>query len=73
MRAARDDIDILSVILPHNWALQLRFFENSSDNPYLASIARNYTKLNMRYTYYMALHSYNLCTNNLFGDAVMPL
>ena len=73
MRAARDDIDIISAILPHCGALHLRFSENSSDSRNLASIAWNNTKLNIRYTYYMALHLCNLCTNRFFGGTVMLL
>ena len=73
MRITKDDIDIISVILPLKGALQLCFFENSSDSDNLASIAWNNTKLNIRYAYYMALHSRSLCTNSSIGGAVMPL
>ena len=75
LHTARDDIHVISVILTH-WGggvLQLRFFENSSDNCYLASIAWNNTKLNTRYAYYMALHSRCFSTNSSIGGAVMPL
>ena len=48
MRIASDDIDIISVILPHQRTLQLHFFENSSDSHNLASIAWNNAKLNIR-------------------------
>ena len=51
----------------------IAFLENSSDIRNLASIARNNTKLNIRYTYYMALHSCPLCTNSSIGGAKMPL
>ena len=51
----------------------MHFYKNSSDNHNLASIARNNTKLNIRYTYCMALHSRNLRTNSWFGGSVMPL
>ena len=54
-------------------ATKMRFFENSCDSQNLASIAWNNTKLNLRYTYYMALHSRSLCTNRSLGGAVMPL
>ena len=39
----------------------------------MASIARNNTKLNIRYAHYMTLHSSILCTNSSLGCAAMPL
>ena len=47
--------------------------ENSCDSHDLASIAWNNTKLNIRYTYYKALHSCILCTNSSLGGAAMSL
>ena len=70
---ARDDIEKVSVIVPHQGAVQLLFFENSCDSHDLASIAWNNTKLNIRYTYYKALHSCILCTNNSLGGSAMRL
>ena len=70
---ARDDIDIISVIILHQGALQLRFFESSCDSHNQASIAWNNTKLNIRYTYYKARHSYSLYTNSSLRGAAMPL
>ena len=71
--AASNYIDIISVIIPQQGALQLRFFESSCDSHNLASIAWNNTKLNIRYAYYMVLHSSSLGTNSSIGGAVMPL
>ena len=73
LRTTRDDIHIISVVLPYYGVLQLRFFENSSGSHNLASIAWNNTKLNIRCTYYMVLHSHSLGTNSSIGGAVMPL
>ena len=39
IRTARDDIYVISVIIPYQGALQLRFFENSCDSHNMASIA----------------------------------
>ena len=73
IRTTRDDIDIISVILPHQGALQLCFFENSSDSHNLASIAWNNTKFNVRHTYYMLLRPRSFCTNNSLGGASLKI
>ena len=52
IRTARNDNDIISMIVPHQRQLQLRFFENCCDSHNLASLAWNNTKLNMGCTYY---------------------
>ena len=48
IRIAKDDIDIISVIVFH-WGggVHLRFFENSCDSHNLASVALNNTKFNV--------------------------
>ena len=74
VRTARDDIDIISVVLPHKRVLQLRFFENSSHSHNLAPIAWNSTKLNIRYTYQVYGTTFTqFVYKQLIRGAVMPL
>ena len=63
----RDDIDIISVVLPHQGALQFYFFKNSFDSHISASVAWNCSKFFVEYT-----HSQCFSQTFLGGRCTLP-